>query len=215
MNDLVELNDILLDKPAGVQPVRIGKRGGTTYHPPQKMNYTYERIVDLMLTQPEKTLTQMAQILGYSNTWFSTVTQSDVFKAYYAARRAEYNARLADRVSGKLGAAAEVALDSLIEGIKEKGANMTVTERAEVVDSLMSKLGYGRRDAPTQVNINSGNVTEVIVPVDREVLFQARNSLRAVEELKLARANAVDINAGTVETPAQPKPSGIMSLNVE
>lgn len=213
MNALVNTNDIF-DTAKSNAPVRVGPRGGTTTQPPKKMNHTYEAIVDLMLTHPEWRNTDIAKHLNYSLAWLSVITGTDMFKAYYASRRAAFNQAVNERISGKLSEATEEALDSLIEGIKTKGAAMTVIERKEVADTLLQRLGYGVKTGPTVVN-NVNAVAETVVAVDRDVLVQARQSLRAVEELRIARQKSLVVESEVVQETPQPAASPILDLLVE
>ena len=85
------------------------------------MNYTYMSIADLMLASPGISQGDIALALGYTQSWISLLINTDMFQAYFATRRAEFNAKLNERISGKLSEATELALDSLIDGIKTKG----------------------------------------------------------------------------------------------
>jgi hypothetical protein len=66
---------------AGASPV--GAR------PPQKMNYTHDACVDMLVTHPELTQRKIAEIFGYSEAWLSTIICSDAFQARLAQRREE------------------------------------------------------------------------------------------------------------------------------
>lgn len=195
----------------------IGPRGGLTVRPPQKFNYWYAAIVDLMLAEPELKQGEIAQRLGRTQAWISTIMSTDMFKAYHDLRRRAFNEALQERISGKLSQVTEAALDSLLSGIKAKGEAMPVTERAEIVDNLLGKLGYGSKHTPAVVVNNNTNVTtQVTTSVSREVLQEARASLRALEELKLAKAQGLVIDLSPVaEAPKPALSPSLASLMVE
>jgi hypothetical protein len=178
-------------------------------------------IADLMLGEPQLTQNEIAKRLNYSFPWLSLIVNTDMFKAYFASRREAFNSALSERISGKLSQATEAALDNLIEGINSKGANMSVLERKEVADTLLQRLGYGMKTAPTIVN-NVQAVTSV--SVDKDVLIEARRSLRAVEELRIAQSRGELIEAQAESAPPSDPPppaensigeSSVLSLNVE
>ncbi len=224
MNALVNFEDIDQTATPG-RHIHVGPRGGTTPRPPQKVSHTYMKIADLMLSEDRITMGDLAKRLKYSQAWLSMIVHSDSYKAYFAQRRQEFNEALAERISGKLGQATEAALDSLIEGIATKGAALPVLERKEVVDTLLTRMGYGGKSS-SAVNVSVNNqVNSQVVAVERNVLVEARASLRAVEELHLARARGVliepqpeggeDNTASRVLTEGEDSSLEILKFNVE
>ena len=51
---------------------------------PEKMNYTHQACIDLMIAHPELTQRAIAKRFGYTEAWLSTVICSDAFQAMLA-----------------------------------------------------------------------------------------------------------------------------------
>lgn len=86
-------------------------------NPPDKMRYRHEAIADMMLANPMANQNEIAEKLGYTPSWLSTVINSDSFKAYYEERRAEWNSELADTAHRKALEVGIHALDKTMEGL--------------------------------------------------------------------------------------------------
>ena len=56
---------------------------------PQKVNYTHEALVELMVAHPELNQNELAKYFGYTPAWLSTIVCSDAFQAKLAQRREE------------------------------------------------------------------------------------------------------------------------------
>lgn len=55
----------------------------------QKVRYTHQAMIDLIIEHPEYTQNQLAAHFGYTPGWISNVLASDAFQAAMAARREE------------------------------------------------------------------------------------------------------------------------------
>lgn len=169
-------------------------RKRSTYHPPEYLRAWYAGIVDLMLSEPGIKNGEIARRLGKTETWISTVKNTDIFRAYFEKRRTELDTLINERIASGLGNATALALDNLVEGLKSKGAALPVKDQAEIANSLLAKLGYGSPRTP-QVQVNVGAAAGAVIvetPVSVEALAEARASLRALEELKLAQRPVAD-----------------------
>jgi hypothetical protein len=82
---LEEEMDYLGDAAGGGMPP-IGPVSGDRL---QKVRYTHEAMIDLILANPGIHQNQLANYFGYSAPWISTVMQTDAFRAKMAERSAE------------------------------------------------------------------------------------------------------------------------------
>jgi hypothetical protein len=57
--------------------------------PPQKVRYTHDAVIDMIIANPAVSQGQLAMMFGYTQAWMSTIMSSDAFKARLANRRAE------------------------------------------------------------------------------------------------------------------------------
>lgn len=55
----------------------------------QTVRYTHDGMIDMMLAEPELSQRALAARFGYTESWISTIINSDAFQARLAARRAE------------------------------------------------------------------------------------------------------------------------------
>jgi len=56
--------------------------------PLQKLTYTHEAIIDLILAEPTVTNKELAAVFNYSEAWISHIRKSDSFQARIAERKA-------------------------------------------------------------------------------------------------------------------------------
>lgn len=56
----------------------------------QKLNYSHEAMVNLIIANPAISGNELAEIFGYSASWISTIITSDLFQAKLEERRAEF-----------------------------------------------------------------------------------------------------------------------------
>lgn len=152
--------------------------------PIRKFRWWHEHIIDDMLARPFDTLAARARRLGYSVSYLSTLTNSDLFRAAYNARREEYSAVLTDALARKAGEVANKGLDILLEQLETKRTSLPFEAVAETTMSVLERLGFApSKTSSTQVNVQVNNATPT---VSAEVLEEARSRLREVERRALA-----------------------------
>lgn len=78
----------------------------------QKINYSHDAMIDLLIAHPSISQNALAARFGYSPAWVSQIMSSDAFKARLAARRAEL-------VDPKITQALEAGYDAIIERSQE------------------------------------------------------------------------------------------------
>jgi hypothetical protein len=140
----------------------------------QQINYRHEAIIDHMIAFPDRKLGQIAEDLGYTQPWLSTVIHSDAFRVEYRRRRDQHNQDLGKRIQGQLLGIATQSLDR-IDKYLETG-NPSPRFCLDAADRSLHRLGFGPSNGK-QMIIN-GDVT--VNSVDKELFSQARERIRLV-----------------------------------
>jgi hypothetical protein len=107
--------------------------------PPQKLTTTHEAILNWLVANPGRSLKEGADLFGYTQSWFSTMVNSDLFQAELAKRQADFRGRLNATLTQRLQTVAHVALDKLatmVEGSEDKDFVL------EVSDKVLHRLGF-------------------------------------------------------------------------
>jgi len=131
----------------------------------QKVRYTHDAMIDLILLKPGISQGELAREFGYTETWVSIIMNSDAFKVALAARRKEVAdpilvATLEERLRGLVDISTRVVSDHLTMRPDPKIALKALEVGAKA-------LGFGaREDKPT------GPAYVVVVP-PREPTTQA------------------------------------------
>ena len=159
---------------------------------PPKANgvtYRYEAIIDYMLAHPHLKRYEIAEQLGYTGAWFSTLTSSDAFRVLYAKRRGDYSAEFHESTVEKVYEVAQLAADRLKERLEEDDVPAGLA--LDSMTGSLKALGFGAPPSQptTQVNIQQNTYNEA----DREALAAARRRLDDVSRLTID---------GQVEPPA-------------
>lgn len=144
---------------------------------PTKMAWWYSSVIDWMIQNPDKNLTDCAREFKVTPTWIYTLTKSDAFVTALKERRADHNFLLSMGVVEKAGAVAEMALDQLADNLRLKGELMPSTTVLEIADSMMARMGYGNTKGGSPVPAE----VHVTIGVDPAMLEAARNRLKQVQ----------------------------------
>lgn len=112
----------------------------------QKVSYSHEAMIDILIHEPTITQNELAKRFGYSVSWVSIVMGSDAFQAALAKRRddllnPEIIASLEERFRGLAAQSMQVIADKL-----EKTQNPDLAVKALEISS--KALGFGARSAP-------------------------------------------------------------------
>ena len=156
----------------------------STYHDFQDVKrrkpikHWHEAIMSDLIAFPLDSGKVRAKRLGYSESYLNVIINSDMFKARFAQRRADFQARLDHSLVHKTAEAAGEALDLLLETMKKKRTEIPFDKLADFADKSLARLGYGNAGKGPAVNVMVDNRQ---VSVTQEELASARNALRAVE----------------------------------
>ena len=138
----------------------------------------YDGIIDDILANPGTSIKDTAARLGRSPNTISVIMNSDLFKARWEQRRAQFNMALDLHLSQKLAAVAEKALEHTIKALDTKRENVPLPILKDLALGSLDRLGYGPKAhqpvAAVQVNVNSGAASP-------EALESARAKMRELE----------------------------------
>lgn len=112
----------------------------------QKVSYSHEAMIDILIHEPTITQNELAKRFGYSVSWVSIVMGSDAFQAALAKRRddllnPEIIASLEERFRGLASQSLQVIAEKL-----EKTSNPDLALKALEISS--KALGFGARSTP-------------------------------------------------------------------
>ena len=174
----------------------------------RKMRWWYEALADFMLAHPSATQNEIAAHFGRAVSTISTVVNTDAFKAYLRARRAEYHATLNEAVKTRLLNVAEKSLDAILEKLEKKRDTLPLDVLNRTTESTLRALGYGQSASPSVVvNNNPGAPAQVAVTVSLDDLEAARAALRHSQQQALAAPTVVDVTPNSAEGGARQESS--------
>ena len=136
----------------------------------------HEAFADYMLINPGCTLREMAAVFGYSIAWICTVINQDMFKAYFAERRGDINASIAEDLPTKLAAAAHLATERLIEVLEKSDDADTLID---AFDKVLHRYGYAPNAKGGAQSTTVMNQQNNVFYLNREELASARSQLLA------------------------------------
>lgn len=110
----------------------------------QKVRYTHEAMIDILIAEPEIHQNELAARFGYSATWVSIVLGSDAFQAALAKRRDELtNPFLIATIEERFRGLATQSLQVIAENLeKTKSSDLAL----KALDISAKALGFGARE---------------------------------------------------------------------
>jgi len=156
----------------------------------KKVSAWHEELIDFMLAQPRAGLKEAADYFDVSQSWLSTVKNSDAFLQRWAERRGVHSSAVSQGIRERVEGLAEVTLETLTRRMEKEGESMGLSTLREVSETALKSLGFGNRNANVNVPLQgqgSMTVNGNVVMIDRNVLAEAR-ATRA----KLQQQNAVE-----------------------
>jgi len=165
-----------------------------------------------MIRNPGKPLRECALELGKAENTIYYITGTDLFKDYYAQRRAEWVREHDQVIRSKLTGLAELSLDATIEKLTLQRDKTALPLLTDLLKTSLDRLGFAPQVGP-QVQINQtigDNRTQVQLPgsVTAADLEEARMALRAsqarfVEVLPPAQAPALEASSKGAEQSSE------------
>lgn len=175
----------------------VAKSTGNPYT--GRWRWWYSAIADEMLKNPKATNPEIAKAIGRSPSTVGFIVATDLFRDYYAKRRAEYSRQHDEAIRNKLLGVAEASLTILTDQLEKKKDQVPIKMVTEIATSMLEKLGYGAPAAPqVVVNNTQDNSTKSVVVTQASLseLEAARQALQLAEARRIDLAPPV---AGTVQ----------------
>ena len=152
--------------PPGREPVSLQPRQAI-----QKLRYSHEALIDLMIAQPEMSQNDLAARFGYSASWISQVISSDIFQGKLMERVTEIvdptlTATVEQRLKGQVLRSMELLREKLDRPAAEVPDNLVL----RTLEISSRALGYGAKDTQVNVQVNveghleqlGGRLTELL-----------------------------------------------------
>lgn len=136
----------------------------------QKVRYTHEALIDMIIAHPEATQNDLAAYFGYTAAWVSNIMASDAFKEQMTKRRVEIiDPSLRDLVEKRFEALSLKSLEVLMHKLEAPKVSDNVALRAAELGAR--SLGFGQAAPPPAPQV-SGNHLEQLA--ERLVSLQSR-----------------------------------------
>lgn len=163
----------------------------------------HDALIDFMLANPRATLEQKARHFNSSPSYISLIEHTDMFRARWEARRAEFTELIHESIATKTAQVADKALGLMLDVLDKKKDQIPFAQLADVTFKSLEKLGYGApAGAGGGVTIINGNAMQVVAPVSPQALEEARLALRRSEEQRRLPPLAEGKSAGPGLPPA-------------
>jgi hypothetical protein len=162
-SELVLPDGTVIPVPPG--PPRPARFVQTREQPIQKLRWTHDLAIDMMLQNPEWDQRRLAQYFGYSDAWVCMVIASDGFQAKLAERRDEVlNPEVKLQIEERFRALANHSLSRLHEKLENPNASDNLVLRS--VELAAKALGLGARAPMVSANVQ---VAIVVPPKEARV----------------------------------------------
>lgn len=173
----------------GEPPKERDKRVGSTWDrgrkprptdstgPIAQLSSIHEALIDYMVINPHHGLRELAARFGYSATWISQITNSDLFKARLRERRDAHFSRLSATLSEKIQAAADIGIERLGAMLEASGDPRFVKD---ATDNLLNRLGYGVQRAGVQVNAPGATIAVTSIDLEQARALMNRRETNVI-----------------------------------
>jgi hypothetical protein len=147
-------------------PLETSKRGSPLMPRIDRVSYTHDAMIDLVLGNPMISQNEIAAHFGYGPSWVSIIFNSDAFQARLAERKTEIIDPL---VRGQVEEAIKGLVSRSVEILREKldCPNASTDLAMEVFKASTRAAGYGARTGSTTVNVNApGSLVNILSGMD-------------------------------------------------
>lgn len=149
----------------------------------QTLSHRHQEIADWLIAHPAvKNLQVLANHMNVSRSWLSIVMNSDVFKEYWAKRRAALETDLRDRLVLKQLDVTLKALEKLDDIISDEEVDDRLI--LDIATKTAQNLGF----APSRqrTTVTEEHTQELTRPVDAGTLATARETFRRITRVEHA-----------------------------
>ena len=117
------------------------KTGGQTRYQVQRLNHRHEQIVNWLVCNPHRNLTECAIYFNYTQAWLTQVVNSDAFQARYRQRCDEVGVATVHTVQSKIAGLSMVVLDRMTDRVVK--GEMSDKGMCDTLNLTLKSLGYG------------------------------------------------------------------------
>jgi hypothetical protein len=163
----------------------------------QKINYTHDAMIDLIIASPAINQDAIAKHFGYTAGWVSQVFSSDTFQARLAERKDELvDPTIRATIEERLKAIAYQSLDVLRQKLEAgtKASDELVLRAAEITAKA---LGYGAKQ--TSVHVTQSFVVSLPQKAPNTRDWQEEHDPNLARQPRVLEASATTLPALTVE----------------
>jgi hypothetical protein len=154
--------------------IRRGPRGGLSAKPIAQLNHRHQQLINWLILNPDKTLTQCARELKYTQASLSRIIHSDMFQEMYRARAEEAGALASHTIVDKLKGVAALALERAQDILVQPEPSERFV--GDTLRTTLGALGYG----PSNGTHEEKHVHLHLTPQDLEAA-RARVAQKAIE----------------------------------
>jgi hypothetical protein len=148
-------------------------------HQIKKVSWWHQSLVDWMLANPDKNQNDCAAHFTVTPSYLSVVLNSDAFKDYFNARRAEHNEEVSKSVIERVEELAGTALDVLNARIAAERETVGLSVVTDAAEMALKAMGFGAAKGGPGAG---GNYTEnniiVLESASKDSLAEARATMR-------------------------------------
>lgn len=158
----------------------------------QQVRPWHHELIDFMLAQPRASGKETADFLGVTQSWISTVKNTDAFREEWDRRRNEHSHQVSVTLVQRVEALAEITVETMTRKLEKEGDSMGMSTLREVSETALKSLGFGHRGDPRTTPGQNSNMTfnGNVVMMDRQVLADARAARAAIQQNQQARITA-------------------------
>lgn len=148
-----------------------------------------DQLINWMLVNPGKPMTDAAHQFKFSATWLRTVVSSDAFRARLAEKQAHVDAELLiPSLRDKLKATAERAIERLAEHVEVSANPEFILDATEML--LKQQYGVGGAVPPPPTGVINVDRATIVLLEERDKLL-GRSPLTITQETDNAQSNTV------------------------
>lgn len=153
-----------------------------------RWRWWYAAIADELIADPAGSARSVAAKLGRAEQTVRYIMNSDIFREYFAQRRALYSAAHDHTLRSKMTDVAEEGLDIIAQVLKDKKTTIPLKQLESLTSSVLDRLGYSSQSQAPQVvvnqNVDARSQHLTLPGLSASDLEEARMALRAAEAMK-------------------------------
>jgi hypothetical protein len=150
------------------------------------LNSVHEYMALWLIANPHRHQSELAQEIGYTEAWISTVIHSDMFQAAYRELCGTYQEVAVEGIGEKVNAAAMEALAAMREKIRNRACSEQFLLGA--TKTLLGAIGYGAPKVEPQAH------SHMHLHVSREDILESRARMEARYSSRALPSGRADVD---------------------